>query len=134
MQEDEPMQSKAEIVFNNVSNMMAELPVHSHHRAPLVHALSKGMSSPAAAAALHTSASYVRQCKRKDYSDADLYHDKSVWNENKRQPDWSDSDCLLRLQSDMRVMWGVRSFTRSVCRSSLTTSLRPARRRAARSH
>ena len=48
---------------------MAALPTHSHHRAPLVHHLSQGMSSAVAAPLLHTSASYIRECKRKDYSD-----------------------------------------------------------------
>lgn len=76
----------SEILARNLRHMMAQLPVHSHHRAPLVQVLSRDLSSTVAAAALHTSASYVRQCKRKDYSDADLYHEKSVWNENQRQP------------------------------------------------
>lgn len=69
------------ILAHNVSSMMAQLPVHSHHRAPLVQALSQDLTSTAAAKALHTSASYVRQCKRKDYTDADLFHDKSVGEE-----------------------------------------------------
>lgn len=55
---------------------MATLPVHSHHRAPLVHHLSQGMTSAAAAPLLHTSASYIRECKRKDFSDSDLLQDK----------------------------------------------------------
>lgn len=55
---------------------MAALPPHSHHRAPLVHHLSKGLISTAAAAILHTSPSYIRQCKRKDYSGSDLLQEK----------------------------------------------------------
>lgn len=55
---------------------MAALPVHSHHRAPLLHQLSQGISSAAAAPLLHASASYIRECKRKDYSGSDLLQDK----------------------------------------------------------
>lgn len=55
---------------------MALLPPHSHHRAPLLHYLSQGLDSTTAARLFHTSASYVRQCRRKDYSDCDLLTDK----------------------------------------------------------
>ena len=55
---------------------MSDLPVHSHHRATLVHYLSKDLDSETAARVLHTSSSYVRQCRRKSYDDADLFLDK----------------------------------------------------------
>jgi hypothetical protein len=71
-----PRPSTPEQVTQNVSEMMAQLPMHSHHRAPLVHHLSKGLSSATAARVLHTTASYVRQCKRKSYDDADLFTEK----------------------------------------------------------
>jgi hypothetical protein len=64
-----------EQVGSNASRLMAALPVHSHHRAPLIHYLSEGLDSTTAATLLHTSASYVRQCRRKDYSNSDLLQD-----------------------------------------------------------
>jgi len=48
--------------------MLAALPEHSHFRAPLLSALSRGLSSNAAAPLLHASASYIRGVRRKDYS------------------------------------------------------------------
>jgi len=51
---------------------MASLPKHSHHRAPLLQILSDNIPSAAAAPLLHASASYIRDCKRKDYSNSDL--------------------------------------------------------------
>ena len=55
---------------------MLKLPVHSHHRASLVHHLSRDLPSTTAAKILHTTASYVRQCKRKSYDDSDLVQEK----------------------------------------------------------
>lgn len=55
---------------------MSQLPVHSHHRAPLVSILAQGLPSTTAAPLLHTSASYVRECKRKDVSQSALLQDK----------------------------------------------------------
>ena len=55
---------------------MRRLPVHSHHRAPLIHHLSRDLPSTTAARLLHTTPSYVRQCKRKSYDDADLLQEK----------------------------------------------------------
>ena len=55
---------------------MHQLPVHSHHRAPLIYHLSRDLPSTTAAKLLHTTASYVRQCKRKSYDDADLLQEK----------------------------------------------------------
>jgi hypothetical protein len=55
---------------------MHGLPVHSHHRAALLHALAKDLPSTTAAKLFGTSDSYVRQVKRKDYSDSDLMQDR----------------------------------------------------------
>lgn len=74
-------------VTENVGELMEMLPTHSHHRAPLVHFLSKGLDSHSAATILHCSDSYVRQCKRKDYSDADLLQDKYARNVKRQRTD-----------------------------------------------
>jgi hypothetical protein len=66
---------------------MAALPTHSHHRAPLVHFLSKGLDSTTAASLLHCSASYVRQAKRKDWSDSDLLQDKYARDVKRQKTD-----------------------------------------------
>ena len=66
---------------------MSLLPIHSHHRAPLVHFLSAGLTSTQAAAILHTSASYVRQCKRKDYSECDLLQDRYARDVKRQKTD-----------------------------------------------
>lgn len=55
---------------------MQHLPVHSHHRAPLVHFLSQGLPSTVAPHILATTPSYVRQCKRKSFDDSDLVQEK----------------------------------------------------------
>ena len=60
----------------NASQLMASLPTHSHHRAPLLNALSRDIPSSAAAPLLHASPSYIRDCKRKDVSGSDLLHSK----------------------------------------------------------
>ena len=71
-----PLLSPQLQLAQNASQLMATLPVHSHHRAPLLHHLSQGMSSADAAPLLHTSASYIRECKRKNFSESDLLQDK----------------------------------------------------------
>ncbi len=60
----------------NASSLMASLPTHSHHRAPLLSLLSRDISSSAAAPLLHASPSYIRDCKRKEYSGSDLLQQK----------------------------------------------------------
>ncbi len=60
----------------NASQLMVSLPTHSHHRAPLLSALSQHMPSSAAAPLLHASPSYIRDCKRKDVSNSDLLQQK----------------------------------------------------------
>jgi len=60
----------------NASQLMASLPTHSHHRAPLLSALSRDIPSSSAAPLLHASASYIRDCKRKGCSDSDLLQQK----------------------------------------------------------
>ena len=55
---------------------MASLPVHSHHRAPLLKALSQHIPSSTAATLLHAAPSTIRNAKRKDYSLADLLQQK----------------------------------------------------------
>jgi hypothetical protein len=76
-----PLQSTPPItaeqrMTNNVADFMALLPPHSHHRAPLVHFLSRGLESATAAKYLNCSPSYVRQCKRKQFDNSDLVQDK----------------------------------------------------------
>ena len=71
----------------NASDLMAALPTHSHHRATLVHFLSKGLDSTTAASLLHCSASYVRQVKRKDWSDSDLLQDKYARDVKRQKTD-----------------------------------------------
>jgi len=55
---------------------MASLPTHSHHRAPLLHALGHHLPSSTAATLLHAAPSTVRNAKRKDYSGSDLLQQK----------------------------------------------------------
>jgi hypothetical protein len=57
---------------HNASKLMTMLPKHSHHRAPLLSILSDNIPSSAAAGLLHSSASYIRDCKRQDPSSSDL--------------------------------------------------------------
>src|ERR1700712_2344028 len=52
------------------------LPVHSHHRAPLLSALSQHIPSSTAATLLHAASSTIRNAKRKDHSDSDLLQQK----------------------------------------------------------
>ena len=75
---------------------MRHLPVHSHHRAPLIHHLSRDLPSTTAAELLHTTASYVRQCKRKSYDDVDLLQDRSVegretWRQKREGIVWREA-------------------------------------------
>ncbi len=50
--------------------------MHSHHRAPLLSALSQHIPSTTAATLLHAASSTIRNAKRKDYSDSDLLQQK----------------------------------------------------------
>jgi hypothetical protein len=63
-------------VGQNACQLMASLPVHSHHRAPLLSALSQHIPSPTAATLLHAASSTIRNAKRKDYSNSDLMQQK----------------------------------------------------------
>ena len=63
-------------VGQNACQLMASLPVHSHHRAPLLSALSQHIPSTTAATLLHAASSTIRNAKRKDYSDSDLLQQK----------------------------------------------------------
>ena len=60
----------------NATQLMAALPTHSHHRAPLLAILSSNISSTTAAPLLHSSASYIRSVKRRDHSGSDLLQAK----------------------------------------------------------
>jgi hypothetical protein len=55
---------------------MASLPVHSHHRAPLLSTLSQHIPSTTASTLLHAAPSTIRNAKRKDYSNSDLMQQK----------------------------------------------------------
>lgn len=90
---------------------MTDLPAHSHHRAPLVHYLSQGLDSTTAANLLHCSASYVRQCKRKDYSDSDLLTDKYA-RDVKRQK--TDPGVLQQLCDFLAASCPTKSGDRSI--------------------
>lgn len=68
--------STLEQIGTNAVSLVQSLPVHSHHRAPLLHHLSQNITSTEAAAAFNTSASYIRECKRKNMSDSDLLTQK----------------------------------------------------------
>ena len=105
-----PALSTEAIVTRNVSTMMHQLPVHSHHRAPLIHHLSRDLPSTTAAELLHTTASYVRQCKRKDYSESDLLQDKYS-RDVKRQK--AHPGVLQELVEYLRVACPVKSGSRS---------------------
>jgi hypothetical protein len=59
-------------IGQNASQLMAALPVHSHHRAPLLAALSQHIPCATAATLLHSAASTIRNAKRKDHSSSDL--------------------------------------------------------------
>jgi hypothetical protein len=63
-------------VGQNACQLMASLPVHSHHRAPLLSALSQHIPSSTAATLLHAASSTIRNAKRKDHSDSDLLQQK----------------------------------------------------------
>ena len=53
-------------IGENATRLMATLPTHSHHRAPLLKALSQHLPSTTAAKLLHAAPSTVRNAKRKD--------------------------------------------------------------------
>ena len=59
-------------IGQNASQLMAALPVHSYHRAPLISALSQHIPSTTAATLLRAAASTIRNAKRKDHSSSDL--------------------------------------------------------------
>jgi len=59
---------------------MADLPVHSHNRAPLLKALSQHIPSATAATLLHAASSTIRNAKRKNYSMSDLLQQKYPTN------------------------------------------------------
>ena len=65
-------------IGENATQLMASLPTHSHHRAPLLQALSRNLPSSTAAKLLHTTPSYVRVvnsvagAKRKTLGSSDL--------------------------------------------------------------
>ncbi len=69
-------------IGENATQLMASLPTHSHHRAPLLQALSQHLPSTVAAPLLHSTPSYIRVVKsiagvkRKFFSDSDLVQQK----------------------------------------------------------
>ena len=63
-------------VGQNACQLMASLPVHSHHRAPLLSTLSQHIPSTTASTLLHAAPSTIRNAKRKDYSNSDLMQQK----------------------------------------------------------
>ena len=63
-------------IGQNACQLMASLPVHSHHRAPLLSALSQHIPSSTAATLLHAASSTIRNAKRKDHSHSDLMQQK----------------------------------------------------------
>jgi hypothetical protein len=68
--------SPLETIGSNAVSLVQSLPVHSHHRAPLLHHLAQGLTSTQASEYLISSASYIRQCKRKNPDESDLLRDK----------------------------------------------------------
>ena len=63
-------------IGQNACQLMSALPVHSHHRAPLLSALSQHIPSSTAVTLLHAASSTIRNAKRKDYSNSDLMQQK----------------------------------------------------------
>jgi len=70
--EEQPSIDPLAQIGENATQLMATLPVHSHHRAPLLHTLSQHIPSTTAATLLHAAPSTVRNAKRGDYSGSDL--------------------------------------------------------------
>ncbi len=76
-EEQENIEPLAQI-GENATQLMASLPTHSHHRAPLLQALSQHLPSSVAAPLLHSTPSYIRVVKsvagekRKSLSSSDL--------------------------------------------------------------
>jgi hypothetical protein len=65
-----------ETIGSNAVSLLQSLPVHSHHRAPLLHHLAQGLTSTQASEYLISSASYIRECKRKNQDESDLLNEK----------------------------------------------------------
>jgi len=63
-------------IGENATLLMASLPTHSHHRAPLLSILTHNIPSPIAAPLLHASDSYIRNVKRKDLCSSNLLQAK----------------------------------------------------------
>src|SRR6185312_4367761 len=64
--------STLEQIGSNAVSLVQSLPVHSHHRAPLLYHLAQGLTSTAASSTFGSSSSYIRDCKRKNPVDSDL--------------------------------------------------------------
>jgi hypothetical protein len=91
-----------ERVTNNAARLFRLLPSHSHHRAPLLAALSQNLTSAEAAQLFPVSPSYVRTCKRKDHSESDFFTEK--YAKGAKHP---------RLQVDQ--IWQVFNFILGAC-------------------
>jgi hypothetical protein len=63
-------------VGTNAISLIRSLPTHSHHRAPLLQFLSRGLDSFLTASLFGSSNSYIRQLRRKDLSNSDLLSEK----------------------------------------------------------
>jgi hypothetical protein len=89
---DAPSSPQLQLALN-ASKLMTMLPKHSHHRAPLLTILSDNIPSSAAAGLLHSSASYIRDCKRQDPTSSDLLTEKYQRNTKRRRlhPDQLDA-------------------------------------------
>jgi hypothetical protein len=74
--QEEPTVDPLAQIGENACALMATLPVHSHHRAPLLNALSQHLPSTTASTLLHAAPSTIRNAKRKDYSMTDLVRQK----------------------------------------------------------
>jgi hypothetical protein len=59
-------------IGSNAVSLVQSLPSHSHHKAPLLHFLSKGITSTNASEYFNISSSYIRECKRKNQEQSDL--------------------------------------------------------------
>ena len=76
--------STLEQIGTNATALVQSLPPHSHHRGPLLHFLSQNITSTEAAVAFTSSASYIRDCKRKNMDASDLVNQKYS-DDTKRQ-------------------------------------------------
>ena len=68
--------STLEQIGTNAVSLVNSLPTHSHHRAPLVHHLTQGITSTQASTVIKQSASYIRECKRKNVDESELLTEK----------------------------------------------------------